>query len=264
MRNILLAAAAVTALATPALARDGQPYVGIEAGVVLPEDLQFDIEIDDGTDQVTIDDAFTVDFKKGLDLDAIAGYDFGVVRVEGELGYKRFRTDAVTFSPQSGLGDEDFDDNSRASVLSLMGNAMLDFTNEQGLSGYIGGGLGRARVRLGGEADSAFAWQVIAGVRQAVTDSIDVGLKYRYFHTGDLDFNDDFVSATGELRTHSLLASLIFNFGAPAPAPVIVAPVAAPPPPPATQTCPDGSVILATDVCPPPPAPAPVPTPERG
>jgi len=39
-----------------------------------------------------------------------------------------------------------------------------------------------------------------------------------------------------------------------------------PPPPPATQTCPDGSVILATDACPapPPPPPPPPPAPERG
>ena len=38
-----------------------------------------------------------------------------------------------------------------------------------------------------------------------------------------------------------------------------------PPPPPATQTCPDGSVILATEACPvPPPPPPPPPAPERG
>jgi len=36
-------------------------------------------------------------------------------------------------------------------------------------------------------------------------------------------------------------------------------------PPPATQTCADGSVILATDMCPPPPPPPPpAPEPERG
>ena len=33
-----------------------------------------------------------------------------------------------------------------------------------------------------------------------------------------------------------------------------------PPPPPPTQTCPDGSVIPATDTCPPPPPPPPPPT----
>jgi len=48
----------------------------------------------------------------------------------------------------------------------------------------------------------------------------------------------------------------------PPPAP----PPAPPPPPPATQTCADGSVILATDACPapPPPPPPPPPAPERG
>ena len=47
--------------------------------------------------------------------------------------------------------------------------------------------------------------------------------------------------------------------------PAVVAPPP-PPAPPATQTCPDGSVILATDVCPapPPPPPPPAPEPERG
>ncbi len=51
---------------------------------------------------------------------------------------------------------------------------------------------------------------------------------------------------------------------------VEAAPPPPPPPPPpapapATQTCPDGSVILATDMCPPPPPPPPPPPmPERG
>lgn len=47
-----------------------------------------------------------------------------------------------------------------------------------------------------------------------------------------------------------------------------VAPPPPPPAPPATQTCNDGSVILATDSCPlpppPPPPPPPAPEPERG
>jgi TonB-dependent receptor len=51
----------------------------------------------------------------------------------------------------------------------------------------------------------------------------------------------------------------------PPPPPPPVAPPP-PPPPPATQTCADGSVILATDACPapPPPPPPPAPAPERG
>ena len=49
-------------------------------------------------------------------------------------------------------------------------------------------------------------------------------------------------------------------------APVIAPPPPPPPAPPATQTCADGSVILATEACPapPPPPPPPPPAPERG
>ncbi len=58
------------------------------------------------------------------------------------------------------------------------------------------------------------------------------------------------------------------DFIPPKRAPIVPPPVVAPPPPPppATQTCPDGSVILATEVCPapPPPPPPPPPAPERG
>jgi len=59
-----------------------------------------------------------------------------------------------------------------------------------------------------------------------------------------------------------------FNFAghkheAPPPPPVLAPPPPAPPP--ATQTCADGSVILATASCPaPPPPPPPPPAPERG
>jgi iron complex outermembrane receptor protein len=60
-----------------------------------------------------------------------------------------------------------------------------------------------------------------------------------------------------------------YKFGAATPPPPPPPPAPPPPPPappPATQTCPDGSVILATDTCPapPPPPPPPAPAPERG
>ena len=68
-----------------------------------------------------------------------------------------------------------------------------------------------------------------------------------------------------EPRTFGL--TLRGRFGAPRAAPAaFVEPPPPPPPPPATQTCADGSVILATDTCPlpPPPPPPPAPEPERG
>ena len=82
-----------------------------------------------------------------------------------------------------------------------MGNALLDFGNENGFSVYGGGGLGYARVRVN-DVESAFdqvdgkesglAWQLIAGARYAVSDNIDLGLKYRYFQGPEMEFGQQF------------------------------------------------------------------------
>ena len=71
-----------------------------------------------------------------------------------------------------------------------------------------------------------------------------------------------FSAYLAEPRTYGL--TLRGRFSAPRRAPEpYIAPPAPPAPVPATQTCPDGSVILATDMCP-AIAPPPVPAPERG
>ena len=70
-----------------------------------------------------------------------------------------------------------------------------------------------------------------------------------------------------ELKDHAVYGALTFSFGRrTAPEPVYAAPpLPQPPAAPASQTCPDGSVVLATDTCPPPPPPPPPPPePERG
>src|SRR5687768_5745076 len=100
MRNYLLAAAAATVLASPAVARDGAPYVGIEGGVMWAKDFDVDVDgeifIDDGegfTSTSDFDDEISLDHKTGIDLDLIAGYDFGMFRLEGELGWKKANLD---------------------------------------------------------------------------------------------------------------------------------------------------------------------------
>ena len=45
MKRYLLAAAAATAIVTPAQARDGQPYFGIEGGILLPRDNDADADV---------------------------------------------------------------------------------------------------------------------------------------------------------------------------------------------------------------------------
>ena len=277
MRSLaLVMALASTALATPAVARDQTWYAGVEGGLVHVEDADFDVS---GDGVVETEDFLGVDHKTGLDLDIIGGYDFGLFRAEFEAGYKRASIDAINFRNTG----ENADSSGNVRVYSVMGNAFLDFGDDDGWGAYAGGGVGLANARYkltfndvnnvgnGSDRDRSFAYQAIFGIRRAIGSNVDVGVKYRYFVAPNLDF--DIVGggeASTKFRSHSLLASLVFNF-APPPAPVVVAPVVEtppPPPPPATQTCYDGSVILATEVCPQPPVetppPAPEPAPERG
>ncbi len=331
MRKYLLAATAAAAVvATPAMARDGSVYVGIEGGILFPKDNDADVFADFTTTQTpatplaavpldtTFENTFGISYKRGVDIDAIIGYDFGMFRLEGELGYKKSKFDDfeidnsdlaainLALNRPSGVGDPlapglpaisstDFDLSGNIKVWSAMVNGLVDFGDEDGLSFYVGGGAGRAKAKAFGDSDSAWAFQGIVGARYAVTRNIDLGLKYRYFQTGKLNFSEDPIALNGngdavivgttpvvtttnavlfpdfeqKFRSHSLLASLTFNFGGgeealpPPPPPAPMAPP--PPPPPATQTCQDGSVILATDMCPPPPPPPPpAPMPERG
>ena len=327
MKRFLLATAIGAAvIATPAAARDGRGYFGVEGGLLFPKDQNGDVFVDYTTTQTpattplfvgpsdaSFNNAYSLNYKRGLDLDLVAGYDFGLLRLEGELGWKRAKlddfgvdsgfitslntglnrpagaTDPVGTSAALTAGSFDLD--GRTKVLSGMINALVDFGNDDGVSFYAGGGAGRARVSFAGDRDNAWAFQGIAGVRFALSPNIDLGVKYRYFRTGKVDLASDSTLALAgnadavavgtvpalattnavvstdfdqKFRSHSLLASLIFNFGgAEAASPP---PPPPPPPPPATQTCPDGSVVLATDTCPlpPPPPPPPAPAPERG
>ncbi len=112
-----------------------------------------------------------------------------------ELGYKSASLDEalilndLTGSTVTFRGDADGD----ARVLSAMVNGLLDFGDDDGWNGYVGGGVGLASVKYNFENDSGegdvnendggFAWQVIAGVRKAVSPNIELGLKYRFFNT---------------------------------------------------------------------------------
>jgi opacity protein-like surface antigen len=262
MKKYLLAGAALAVIAVPAQARDNSAYFGIEAGPLWAMDS--DVEVEDV-------DFFDVDHRIGVDGDLIAGYDFGMVRAELEGAYKWARHDEYE-DPDGDTADAD----GWSRAYSLMGNAMVDLGRDESFNFYVGAGAGIAwmRQRFSVEDDTdhfaikdgRLAWQIIGGVRAPVFRHFDVGLKYRYFNGGRIKDTIDGDEYRSRFRTHSLLASLIYNFAATAAPPPPPPPPPPPAPPPATQTCPDGSVILATDACPmpPPPPPPPAPEPVRG
>ena len=146
MRKLAIAVAlASTALATPAVARDHSGYVGVEGGVMWVEDM--DLDFDDATTHLS--NALTNTHKLGYDVDIIGGWDFGMLRLEGELAYKRASNDEVRADTLfSGAGAFDhFDSGGSGRAISAMINLLLDFGDDDGLSGYAGVGVGLANVR---------------------------------------------------------------------------------------------------------------------
>ena len=83
-----------------------------------------------------------------------------------------------------------------------MVNVLLDFGDDDGWSGYVGAGVGFANVKYdadGDELDIGFRRQRF-GVRVAghcrrsagrSPPTIDVGLKYRFFNTGQFKYQRD-------------------------------------------------------------------------
>src|SRR3954467_513336 len=118
MRRILLATTAVLAVAaTPAAARDQSGYIGLEGGVMFPQSQDGDfaatftqsaqspaagttaplpgtglvgaLPTGLATPPAGIVGGSRLKWKTGYDVDVIGGYDFGMFRLEAELGYKR-------------------------------------------------------------------------------------------------------------------------------------------------------------------------------
>lgn len=254
MRKLaVVLALASTALATPALARDKSWYVGVEGGAMIVEDIDYDIG--------ALNNAGSVDHDYGYDVDAVMGYDFGGFRLETEVGYRKATVDGYSSSTTTPFftgtgarrnlapGSYDYTGGS-SSALSFMLNGLLDFGPDDGIQGFVGGGVGVARVKAQyalndngdflNDSDTVFAYQGLAGIRAPLTDHIDATLKYRFFNAENVKLVD--VSNRvfdGRYRSHSILGGLTYNFGAPA------EPVAPPPPP-------------APEPMAPPPPPAPV------
>ncbi len=104
MRKFLFAGAAALAFAAPAAAKDNSGYVGIEGGVMFPRNqniagsIAFTTPGTPGPLDFATSRVARVKYRTGYDLDLIGGYDFGMFRLEGELGYKRAKAKSVRFS----------------------------------------------------------------------------------------------------------------------------------------------------------------------
>lgn len=144
------------------------------------------------------------EFDTGVVFEGAVGYDFGMYRLEAEIGYRK--NDVDTFSDFGGtvVGGGDVD------TLSFMVNYYFDFENHTFLTPYFVTGIGFAEVSandisvanypVGSEDDTVFAYQFGVGVGYSVLESLIIDVGYKYFATSDPEF--DFIEA--EYSSHNV------------------------------------------------------------
>lgn len=172
-----------------------KPYVSVQGGVAFLTDSDVDAGIR----------STAMDFDPGYALGVAAGYKMGKYRVEGEIGYQKNDVDGA-LSCRRTSGD--------MKAYSFLVNGYYDIATKTRFTPYLTAGIGVAKVdgdfnRIAHVDDTAFAYQVGAGVAYAVNKALAVDLKYRYMDTvDDLGFGN----TNPEFSTHNVFLGLRYYF----------------------------------------------------
>jgi opacity protein-like surface antigen len=164
-------------------------YISADVGMALAEDADMGVEGDPFE--------LSTEFDSGLAVTGAIGYRLGSFRMEAEVGYQENDLDEWS---AFGVGVPLKGD---MNATSFLANGYYDFANSSRFTPFVTAGIGMANVEINDLAipgsglqptsddDTVFAWQVGAGVSYAVNANFDLEVKYRYFMTDDLEFEDD-------------------------------------------------------------------------
>jgi len=198
-------------------------YMSGFLGVTVPNDTM--VTTDDFIANTTFNDR--VELNPGINIGMTGGYDFGYLRLEGELSYKHSEMKNIT-DQSDNFSFRNVDGNLAA--LALMFNSFVDLHTNSIVTPYVGGGIGFATLYLsdtfgtdtrGGtlsraqlyenDSDSVFAYQVGGGVEIALNRELSLDLGYRYFGTSSARFDSSFDQNT-KLKYESHNATVGFRF----------------------------------------------------
>jgi len=226
MKRILVAIAVLTTLAVPDICPAAPAYPGAYVSGFLGINANRDTNAE-GTD-FFFSENFNdrVEFDPGISIGGTAGYDFGIVRLEGELSYKHAEIKSIT--DQNGFQFRNVDGSIGAQA--MMFNGFFDLHNNSRITPYLGGGIGFAglylsdttgvdtsggtsqRIFLYGDSDDAvFAYQVGAGVEIDLNRLLSLDIGYRYFATDTGTFDSD-LDITTSMKFESHNANVGFRF----------------------------------------------------
>ncbi|HET6420648.1 MAG TPA: outer membrane beta-barrel protein [Geobacteraceae bacterium] len=200
------------------------PYVSLFAGASIPNNTNA-TTFDSNVNRTFYEN---VEFDTGVYAGGTAGFDFGFVRLEGEVSYRFSDIKNVTDNPS---GFQFTDINGGLGALAVMVNGFVDLHNQSPITPYLGGGIGFAvlhmdnvtgfdsrppagRVNLYPDADdTVFAWQLGAGLEFALTPFMSVDVGYRYFETDNATFNSGFLNTSNvKLKSHNGVVGLRLKF----------------------------------------------------
>ncbi|MGD0585870.1 MAG: outer membrane beta-barrel protein [Oryzomonas sp.] len=149
-------------------------------------------------------------FDSGVSIGGAGGFDFGFIRLEGELSYKE--ADINSISDNTGA-NRYRDINGNLGALAFMTNAFFDFHNYTPVTPYVGVGIGFATLHMSNtfatdqnnnrnlmyprDDDTVFAYQLGAGLDIALNRRFSLDLGYRYFNTDWASFSRDQLTSSG-------------------------------------------------------------------
>jgi len=202
-RLIVVAVLALVFITTSAHAADKGMYVAGNLGISLLSDA--DVE---QSGFPTVEASFDL----GFNIGGAIGYDYGNIRAEGEITYRRNDIDEISV-----LGFI-FPAGGDVSSLGFMVNGYYDFHSANSpVAPYLGVGIGLANVMvdasIGGipllDDDAwVFAYQFMAGIGYEISPTTALTVGYRYFQTSDASFPDPgFPDVEVDAQSHE------FNFG---------------------------------------------------
>ena len=179
MKRFLMFAiiAAVFMVTSPVQAAQGQMYASGNLAFGILTDME--------------DEGVEISFDPGWGLIAAVGYDLGVYRVEGEIGYRMFDTDEIVVP---GVGTFSLDGD--VSVLTFMVNGYYDVAMGGPLTPYMGFGLGLVNADFEAtvpgfgtvsESDTEFAYQLMLGAGFEMNPNMVLTAGYRFFGFTDND-----------------------------------------------------------------------------
>jgi opacity protein-like surface antigen len=220
---VLVAIAAIPAVSFASPARPGS-YISGFLGANAQQDTTATIS---EFNPVTTKNA-QVQFDPGINIGGSAGYDFGTLRLEGEMSYKQENISSVS---EQTFGTKYINVDGHLGAFAMMINGFFDFHNESPITPYLGGGMGFAALNLSNtrgvdantgaindhifRSDDAtvFAYQAGAGVEVAINKRFSIDLGYRYFCTSKANFRKDWPNSTDlKLESHNAAVGFRLKF----------------------------------------------------